>query len=139
MVYIPRTLLGPPSDRFISQKMLQAVGIRRSVAVLSFRRMASTNLNRPAPPPLPREQQREFEELQRKAQTPLAPSNVPSNAQVEAELAMHPDARKPVKPEFDGDVNPITGEEGGPKQEPVRKWGEDPGGDWSFKGRVTDF
>ncbi|KAG9316661.1 hypothetical protein JVU11DRAFT_2719 [Chiua virens] len=31
----------------------------------------SSALNRPAPPPLPRDQQREFEELQRAAQTPL--------------------------------------------------------------------
>ena len=85
-------------------------------------------LNRPSPPPLPREQQREFEELVRKAQAPLSS---------EAELAMHPDARPPVEPEFEGDVNPRTGEKGGPKREPVKQWTEE--GDWSFKGRVTDF
>ncbi|UNI16030.1 hypothetical protein JDV02_002506 [Purpureocillium takamizusanense] len=39
-------------------------------------------------------------------------------------------------PEFDGDVNPKTGEVGGPKNEPLR-WGG--GGDWSYNGRVTDF
>ncbi|KAJ8522040.1 hypothetical protein ONZ45_g1353 [Pleurotus djamor] len=95
----------------------------------------STNLNRPGPPPLPREQQREFEELRRAAQTPLAPSN---QANVEAELALHPDARKPIQPEFQGEVNPSTGEQGGPKQEPVKQW-RDGEGDWSFKGRVSDF
>ncbi|KAJ6440692.1 Extragenic suppressor of kinetochore protein 1 [Purpureocillium lavendulum] len=39
-------------------------------------------------------------------------------------------------PEFEGDVNPKTGEVGGPKNEPLR-WGG--GGDWSYNGRVTDF
>ncbi|KAJ3486939.1 hypothetical protein NLI96_g3889 [Meripilus lineatus] len=92
-------------------------------------------LNRPSPPPLPRADQREFEELVRKAQTPAASL---SKTDLEAELALHPDARKPVEPEFDGDVNPSTGEEGGPKREPVRQWIGD-GGDWSFKGRVSDF
>lgn len=90
-----------------------------------------TNLNRPSPPPLPREQQREFEELLRKAQTPLAQSS-------SAETQLHPDAREPLKPEFEGDINPNTGERGGPKREPVRRWGED-AGDWSYKGRVSDF
>ncbi|KAG0035477.1 putative mitochondrial protein, conserved [Podila clonocystis] len=45
----------------------------------------------------------------------------------------HPDAKTPVPDEFQGDTNPSTGEIGGPKREPVRF------GDWSFKGRVTDF
>ncbi|KAF5354714.1 hypothetical protein D9756_005343 [Leucocoprinus leucothites] len=90
------------------------------------------NLNRPAPPPLPREQQREFEELLRKAQTPLAQSS----SSVSPEL--HPDAREPIQPEFEGEQNPITGERGGPKREPIGRWAED-GGDWSFKGRVSDF
>jgi len=96
----------------------------------------SSNINRPAPPPLPREQQREFENLLRAAQAPLS---VPtSTGEAEADLALHRDARQPMKPEFEGDVNPKTGEEGGPKREPVGRWaGGD--GDWSFKGRVTDF
>lgn len=81
-------------------------------------------LNRPGPPPLPTKEQREFEELQRKAQ-----------AQPDAN---HPDSPKPVTPEFEGDVNPVTGERGGPKREPVKQWAED-GGDWSHKGRVSDF
>ncbi|KAI0099111.1 DUF1674-domain-containing protein [Nemania sp. FL0031] len=44
--------------------------------------------------------------------------------------------RKGARPEFEGDVNPRTGEVGGPKNEPLR-WGA--GGDYSFNGRVTDF
>lgn len=39
-------------------------------------------------------------------------------------------------PEFRGDVNPKTGEVGGPKNEPLR-WGGV--GDWSYNGRVADF
>lgn len=94
-------------------------------------RYMSSNINRPSPPPLPREQQREFEQLLRKAQAPLS-----SNA--EAQLSLHPDAPRPIIPEFEGEVNPVTGEKGGPKREPVGSWGAD-GGDWSFKGRVSDF
>lgn len=90
------------------------------------------SLNRPAPPSLPRELQREFEELQRTAQAPLSSTQA-------FPLNTHPDAREPLKPEFEGDVNPITGEEGGPKREPIGRWGQDQGGDWSFKGRVSDF
>lgn len=103
----------------------------RALGVVA-RRMSSSGLNRPSPPPLPRELQREFEQLQRQAQAPL------SSQQSEEGLALHPDARTPLTPEFEGPVNPKTGEEGGPKREPVAKWAEG-GGDWSFKGRVTDF
>ncbi len=91
-------------------------------------------LNRPSPPPLPREAQREFEDLVRKAQAPLSQASS-NRALAEADLAMHPDARAPVQPEFVGEVNPATGETGGPKIEPVKKWIEGDG-DWSFKGRV---
>ena len=101
--------------------------------------MSSGNnlLNRPGPPPLPRELQREFEDLVRKAQAPLSQAFV-GRAQAEAELAMtHPDAREPIKAEFEGNINPQTGEQGGPKREPVKKWTDE--GDWSFKGRVSDF
>ncbi|KAJ6499959.1 hypothetical protein C8R47DRAFT_1175347 [Mycena vitilis] len=97
-------------------------------------RRCYSSLNRPSPIPLPREQQREFELLQRAAQTPLAPNN--NNNSLADDLQLHPDAREPLKPEFEGDVNPTTGEQGGPKREPVRQWVE---GDWSYKGRVSDF
>ncbi|KAF9653990.1 hypothetical protein BDM02DRAFT_3062867, partial [Thelephora ganbajun] len=50
---------------------------------------------------------------------------------------IHPDARTPIEPDYEGDVNPQTGERGGPKKEPVKKWGSE--GDWSHSGRVTDF
>jgi hypothetical protein len=48
----------------------------------------------------------------------------------------HPNMRRGAPPEFEGDVNPKTGEVGGPKNEPLR-WGV--AGDWSYNGRVTDF
>lgn len=49
---------------------------------------------------------------------------------------LHPNVRRGAKPEFDGDVNPKTGEVGGPKNEPLR-WGA--AGEWSYNGRTTDF
>lgn len=94
----------------------------------------SSNLSWPSPPSLSREEQREFEELQRVAQMPLSGS---SSGAIDSER--HPDAPKLIKADFEGDVNPLTGEEGGPKREPVGKWGEESEGDWSFKGRVSDF
>ncbi len=52
------------------------------------------------------------------------------------ETELHPDARRGAPPEFEGDVNPRTGEVGGPKNEPLR-WGA--GGEWTYNGRATDF
>ena len=118
----------------ISSLRLQTTGSHLRVPVHA-RLLSSNPLNRPGPPPLPRAEQREFEELVRKAQAPLSHTSI-GRDQAEAELAMHPDARKPLPSEFEGDINPETGEQGGPKREPVRHWAE---GDWSFKGRVSDF
>lgn len=114
----------------------------------------------PSPPRLPPEQQAEFERLQRTANTqegfnPTSTpdfsspaSNPPTTGSpstadgptaaapaIEDDFASVP-LRKGAPPEFEGDVNPKTGEVGGPKNEPLR-WG--PGGDYSFNGRVTDF
>ncbi|TFL04447.1 hypothetical protein BDV98DRAFT_562254 [Pterulicium gracile] len=101
----------------------------------SLVRYKSTNLNRASPPPLPRHLQRQFEDLQRAAAAPLSvKSDDP-----DFDPNRHPDAPKPILAEFEGDINPVTGEEGGPKREPVRQWGGDSTGDWSQKGRVTDF
>ena len=52
---------------------------------------------------------------------------------------LHPDIRRGAKPEFEGDVNPKTGEVGGPKNEPLRWGSTGDRGDWSYNGRVTDF
>jgi hypothetical protein len=111
--------------------MFSLLTTRRPVIVQAFLRRVS--INSPAPPTLPLEEQRELEELLRKAQTPFASSND------QADPTLHPDTRIPIKPEFEGEINPNTGEQGGPKREPVARWSADPGGDWSFKGRVSDF
>ena len=74
--------------------------------------------------------------------TPSGPSDQDLsaiNARVEATgdgEELHPDIRRGARPEFEGEVNPKTGEVGGPKNEPLR-WGG--GVDWSYNGRVTDF
>lgn len=116
----------------------------RRIAVLRsrVRSLSGSLLNRPAPPPLPPKEQREFEELVRAAAAPASSSN-PNSAiasevsELQARIAkgeeLHPDARKPLKPEFEGDTNPVTGEIGGPKRDPLRH------GDWSYGGRITDF
>ncbi|RDW82357.1 putative FMP21 [Coleophoma cylindrospora] len=52
---------------------------------------------------------------------------------------LHPDIRRGAKPEFEGDINPKTGEVGGPKNEPLRWGSTENSGDWSYNGRVTDF
>jgi hypothetical protein len=49
---------------------------------------------------------------------------------------LHPHIRRGARPDFEGEVNPKTGEVNGPKNEPLR-WGAQ--GDWSFNGRVSDF
>lgn len=82
----------------------------------------------PAPPRLPEREQAEFEALIREAQEKAA-RDVARGAEEDPFF-------QNAKPEFEGDVNPKTGETGGPKTEPL-KWGSK--GDWSFNGRVTDF
>ncbi|KAG0646146.1 Succinate dehydrogenase assembly factor [Hyphodiscus hymeniophilus] len=52
---------------------------------------------------------------------------------------LHPDIRRGAEPEFEGEVNPKTGEVGGPKNEPLRWGSTGDRGDWSYNGRVTDF
>lgn len=49
---------------------------------------------------------------------------------------LHPNVVRGAEPEFEGDVNPKTGEVGGPKNEPLR-WGA--AGEWTYNGRTTDF
>ncbi|KAI8971347.1 hypothetical protein BDB01DRAFT_811469 [Pilobolus umbonatus] len=83
-----------------------------------------TSLNRPGPIPLAnKKQQKEMLDLIRKKQ---AKDNTSTDE-------LHDDAMKKPTPEFEGDVNPKTGEINGPKNEPVKH------NDWSFGGRVTDF
>lgn len=120
-------------------------------------RPSSTFTPRPAPPKLPADQQAEFERLQRTAAVSSAFAPGPSaTASTATATAATSDAARPAEeksgdddndnvnrglfrgapPEFRGQVNPKTGEVGGPKNEPLR-WGGS--GDWSYNGRVTDF
>ncbi|KAH8730395.1 hypothetical protein GQ44DRAFT_700252 [Phaeosphaeriaceae sp. PMI808] len=125
----------------------------------------SSFTSHPSPPRLPKEEQEEFERLQRAStgafSTPQTTSQPQSqtatttattatststsdlraqiNQSPETKIAddgLHPNLRRGAKAEFEGDVNPRTGEVGGPKSEPLR-WGGS--GDWSYNGRVTDF
>ncbi|KAF9109631.1 putative mitochondrial protein, conserved [Mortierella sp. AM989] len=109
------------------QKVPRAVALAPPTAavlttLVSYRSYSSAGIRPRAPGPIPlgsSKDQAEFERLVKNAESAPATS--------------HPDAREPVPEEFKGDTNPSTGEVGGPKREPVRF------GDWSFKGRVTDF
>ncbi|KAI0994234.1 hypothetical protein K3495_g13948 [Podosphaera aphanis] len=106
----------------------------------------------PAPPRLPPQEQEEFERLQKLSTGAFSTSQGTSNTglnssrprpqinqsphtnNVEKPLQqpildakgdgreLHPDVRKVAKPEFEGERNPVTGEIGGPKTEPIR-WG----------------
>lgn len=97
----------------------------------------------PSPPRLAKEDQEEFERLQRQANTQMAIEEFnekisKSEAAESSPSISHPELDKTfqyfkIVPEFEGDVNPKTGEVGGPKQEPLRH------GDWAYNGRVTDF
>ncbi|GAA5910892.1 hypothetical protein JCM6882_001922 [Rhodosporidiobolus microsporus] len=100
--------------------------------------LSSSNFSRPAPPLLPPQQQREFEELLRKVNAPAsAPASGDEAQRFEQpegeEVASHPDYRRKPKAEFEGEKNPRTGEVGGPKNEPLVH------GDWAYGGKVTDF
>lgn len=121
----------------------------------NFFRSLNTNTEVPSPPKLPRKDQDEFERLQRvanaeetikeynKSVLENTSEGIPTNKEsLEAFKTnmkdkddigrISPEYTKTI-PEFEGDVNPKTGEIGGPKQDPLRH------GDWSFNGRVTDF
>ncbi|KAK0384289.1 hypothetical protein NLU13_8377 [Sarocladium strictum] len=112
---------------------------------LSLSRPASTFRPSPAPPKLPADEQAEFERLQRDASVsaafqPQEPTTAQSSSSSSATKSKGEDDTvnqglfRGAKPEFEGDVNPKTGEVGGPKNDPLR-WK----GDWSYNGRVTDF
>lgn len=104
--------------RFISSSIL------RSSASTPPSSDSSAPFSRPGPPPLPARDQKEFEALQKKSET------VDLNV---SEADAHRDLRRKPKPEFEGDVNPKTGEKGGPVNDPL-KWERE----WTYGGRATD-
>jgi len=87
----------------------------------------SSEYERPSPPRLPKHLQEEFEKLQKRAEASPTGNIGPDGQE------LHPDVRRSVPADFTGDRNPVTGEVGGPKTEPTKH------GDWSFRGRVSDF
>lgn len=96
------------------------------------------SFSRPGPPQLSHAEQKEFEALQAAASKPSAtPTQNASPDKLrqinQVDLDQHRDARKGPRKEFEGEVNPRTGETGGPKMDPF-KAGD---GDWSYGGRVT--
>jgi hypothetical protein len=118
----------------------------------------------PAPPRLPKEDQEVFEKLQKQSTGAFSQPKTesPSTSDIRMKInqspdssggsrmtvnqspdsapkikdgeEFHPNMRRGAPPEFEGDVNPKTGEVGGPKNDPLR-WK----GDWAYNGRVTDF
>lgn len=118
---------------------------RASLHSITIRRFL--NMERiPSPPKLPKEDQEEFERLQKIAQSQDAideynrqAENDPTKESLRSHIltkndigSFSPEFSKTI-PEFEGDRNPVTGEIGGPKQDPLRH------GDYSFNGRCTDF
>ncbi|MCJ1400878.1 putative mitochondrial protein, conserved [Xylographa trunciseda] len=165
--------------RSFSQASRSTASIRRLLSTSARLRAQSPFGAGPAPPRLPENEQKLYEQLQKSStgafstpkpivvvnQSPATPKPVQSRPQVnqspntssksttppsDRDLAavdarvratgdgeeLHPDIRRGVKPEFEGERNPKTGEIGGPKNEPLR-WGGNV--DWSYNGRVTDF
>jgi hypothetical protein len=102
-----------------------------SISSPSYKGKAPT-FSRPGPPSLSPAEQKEFEALQAAANTASAtPSkSMPSDKlrQInQVDLEQHRDMRKGPRKEFEGEVNPKTGESGGPKFDPF-KAGD---GDWT--------
>ncbi|EDO16457.1 hypothetical protein Kpol_1066p22 [Vanderwaltozyma polyspora DSM 70294] len=133
------------SDKLLVSKTCRVSGKNIQNSGYSLGRSFNTASN-PSPPKLPKEDQEEFERLQKIALSQAAIdaynekiTKDPTKESLNSEIltkndigSFHPDFIKTI-PEFEGDVNPKTGEIGGPKQDPLRH------GDYSFNGRCTDF
>ncbi|AQZ16159.1 FMP21 (YBR269C) [Zygosaccharomyces parabailii] len=124
---------------------VSCVGPARSLQFYGATRMFNTDRT-PGPPKLPKEEQEEFEELQKLAnsQDAIDAYNREATGDTTKESLNHPILTKndignfspefsKTLPEFEGNINPKTGEVNGPKQDPLRH------GDYSYNGRVTDF
>lgn len=107
--------------------------------ILTTVRFATGGFSRgPAPPLLDRREQRDFDELIRKVNLPASKASAASEeggenggvasargendiqaAIDEDEAVMHPDFRQKPRRAFEGEVDPETGEIGGPKSNPL--------------------
>ncbi|KZM21517.1 uncharacterized protein EKO05_0006256 [Ascochyta rabiei] len=142
---------------------------RRGAAFSTSATARSSAFGGPSPPRLPKEEQELFEKLQKAStgafsqpkpneEAPSSPAPSPPRPQINQSPdssvpdmrfesgkpipkgdEFHPNMRRGAPPEFEGDVNPKTGEVGGPKNEPLRWGSSHDRGDWSYNGRVTDF
>lgn len=93
-----------------------------SESALPLPKKKSTYSPSPSPPPLPPKEQKEFISL-------INQSN--SSSQDQRDNQSHPDLRNLGPEEFQGDINPKTGEVNGPKRDPL-KWPNE----WGYGGRV---
>ncbi|KAK9468018.1 fmp21p [Lipomyces arxii] len=112
----------------------------QSPRLIQFARYSDLMKTRPGPPRLPQEEQDEFDRLVQNANEGVFSTPDQHDQPDAIEQQTPPLIEKTTLasvtrtiPEFQGDVNPKTGEVGGPKQDPLRH------GDYSFNGRVTDF
>lgn len=129
--------------RNLVTKIPQRLPVKGTVNVLSVRQYSFSPEEMPSPPKLPKDQQEEFEKLQKIANSQAAIDDYNSKIAGEKSTSTAPDIKTDIGgfstsylktiPEFEGDVNPQTGERGGPKQDPLKY------NDWAFNGRVTDF
>jgi hypothetical protein len=122
------------SLRFGAQSILKPLGPLAPTATRFSSSSSRSSFSRPGPPPLPPAEQAEFDALI-KANSSIGAMPVaaaPAEQLEQAELE-HRDLRRGPRPDFEGDVNPRTGEQGGPKVDPF-KAGD---ADWSYGGRVT--
>ncbi|GMM29612.1 Sdh8 protein [Martiniozyma asiatica (nom. inval.)] len=123
-------------------KCLKAISAARLSNIRFYTSKPAFMTKGPAPPSLNENDQKEFDALVQQANTQIAIEDY-NEKQGFKEQQVAPaiktsdigtfGSQMQTIPEFEGDVNPKTGEVNGPKQEPVRH------GDWSFNGRVTDF
>lgn len=125
----PRNIDSPhrrPPSQINQSPDFNTSDIADAESVISNRtaKLASSSASPPNSNPTPAEKAVEAEEIKR----------VIEARGTGAEL--HPAVRRGATPEFEGDINPKTGEVGGPKNEPLR-WGSE--GEWSYNGRTTDF
>jgi hypothetical protein len=92
------------------------------------------SFTKPGPPQLPAKDQKEFDALLKANQSIGASPAAASSAEDLEKLAeQHRDIRRGPKKDFEGEVNPRTGEQGGPKVDPFKAGP----GDWQYGGRVT--
>ncbi|KAK1924388.1 hypothetical protein DB88DRAFT_490215 [Papiliotrema laurentii] len=119
-----RLVAGPSTIRLQATRQLATSAKQLYAARSSF--------TKPGPPPLPAQEQAEFDALL-KANASIGAT--PAATAPSEDLLQHPDVRRGPKKDFEGDVNPQTGEQGGPKTDPFKAGNND----WQYGGRVTDF